>query len=501
VLSGGNLPPASWGVVAESMDPPMEPGGPGAAGSGHVKCGGAISTTIRLDVPAARRPPAVVVEERIYVSWSGTSGTLADGLTGVAGNANRGPYDIHQQTSATSGSRFLRRLTVFKNPGATSELAPVAAKAEGYRPANVPPPGPGLDEEPFVIPLSATASVVYSVVVLLPIVSGTNCGFGLPALNNWKTLNWTAAGQAIWTHAAGVPHPSYVRYDSTHFPDLTVLWSVGWGTLFPDDKPWKLVQVAVVYNRYAVRSADDFELGKWVIKAGQDPYRKFGLAIHDDVVDALRGMNHDEVGNSTPYSAAQLIADAKKATAQHLSAHGASAAVKADSGLVITAAAINQARNERPYGVPPFNVVFFASCDTAKVTLPPLASAYGIQNGQANRVYGGYNGQVYIAGVQAAARVFWQNFQKGNRAVETAKPAKDAYLEELGDVLHDDDLHPLLKVNFNQIELRLIGDQNTKLRGLYNLPLVPDGQGGLRPLPVLTWMVVYDINQGVLGWF
>jgi hypothetical protein len=122
LLSGPTIPAASWGISMGSMDPPADPNGPGAAGHGYVKCDGAISATIRLDVADPRLPPAVVVEESVYVSWSGKSGVCAHGLTGATGTVNSGLFDVQETANSQGGSKFVRRLTVFKNPPKTLTL-------------------------------------------------------------------------------------------------------------------------------------------------------------------------------------------------------------------------------------------------------------------------------------------------------------------------------------------------------------------------------------------
>jgi hypothetical protein len=253
------------------------------------------------------------------------------------------------------------------------------------------------------------------------------------------TFTWRVGGETVvenWESPQAIPH--VVRYDSTRFPDGTVVWSDASGTagMLGQVKPWRWVEVAVVYNRHGVRSSTDFELGELVTLQNGKKVRKFGLMAHESIRDSLHAMNHLEIGQSVPYDRNQLIYDAKRATAQHLSAHGSDKAVKGDDGLKITAPAISEARNERRHGVPGFNVVFFASCSTAKNSIPPLASAYGIQDGAVDRVYGGYNGVVYIAGSKDSANVFWAKIREGYTAAETKEDAELAYDEELARIMH-----------------------------------------------------------------
>jgi hypothetical protein len=264
----------------------------------------------------------------------------------------------------------------------------------------------------------------------------------------------------------GWPLKKWVRYDSTHFPDETLVKIVTTmsnteGKTFTDED-WY-----VVYNKYSVRQCDEF--------ANDSP----GSDLAASFAGTLGGMNHAAVGTGTGYSKSAFLADCERATAVHFSLHGWPTYLthtnqNPTAADKVIASDISGAISTLSWR-PPINVVFGAACLTCapSATIP---GAFGIPaSGAVNRAYVGFDRKGWILGLQKAGDAFWKVLKEGTsdngmpvnpnaRKVSDAKQAAQIVYNQVNKEIVD------LGNETCPATCMIVGDGAATLFGLYQRP-------------------------------
>lgn len=291
--------------------------------------------------------------------------------------------------------------------------------------------------------------------------SGTNCGLGGNA--STSSPNWMTKAE-LWIGGVKVKTVENsnhsitalsvsVKWDSTHFThgQTVELKVMGYNNLGESGQTNRPIQDKI-YNKASAFSRQDFED---TLDCYDDPCITIPT-IRDDWI----AMHHAiTTASGDGWIRQQVLDSAKVDSALYYSTHGTMTTMEDDSnqlpnGIITTAQMSNAVANRTAPAGAGINLVFFNGCQTMTNTNHDWQVAFSIPDNAVDRAYIGWDQDSNIEGGQYAGTTFW-DYLSGQQTVDYAKGRAQ--------IAYNDHRHGRLPAT-----LKVGGDPNTKLFGLYN---------------------------------